>query len=84
MLLNGFKVAGDLKGTGHDMIYVGNLDMTLAETQVTLGDKQEVPVLKGLEQNNRYDAEGEDKLSGRLGTRSPTLPTPDARWAAGG
>lgn len=66
VLLNGFKVAGDLKGTGHDMIYVGNLDMTLAETQVTLGDKQEVLVLKGLEQNNRYDAEGEDKLSGRL------------------
>lgn len=65
-LLNGFKVVGALKGTGHDMIYVGNLDMALAETQVILGDKQDVLVLKGLEQNNRYDAEGQDKLSGRL------------------
>ncbi|MFV3328465.1 YdgA family protein [Pseudomonas sp. NY15372] len=65
-LLNGFKVTGDLKGTGHDMVYVGNFDMALAETQVTLGDKQDVLVLKGLEQNNRYDADGGDKLSGRL------------------
>ncbi|MCO7513628.1 YdgA family protein [Pseudomonas guariconensis] len=65
-LLNGFKVDGDLAGIGHDMIYVGNLDLALAETQVTLGPQQDVLVLKGLEQNNRYDAEGQDKLSGRL------------------
>ena len=65
-LLNGFKVNGDLKSTGHDLVYVGHFDMTLDETQVTLGDEQDVLVLKGLEQNNRYEAEGQDKLSGRL------------------
>jgi len=66
ILLNGFKVVGDLKGTGHDRVYVGSLDMALAESQVTLGDKQDVLVLKGLEQNNRYDAQDQDTLSGRL------------------
>ncbi|MDF0733022.1 YdgA family protein [Pseudomonas entomophila] len=64
--LGGFKMGGELASTGHDMVYVGHLDLYLGETQVTLGPKQEVLVLKGLEQNSLYSAEGENKLGGRL------------------
>ncbi|MDU9404876.1 YdgA family protein [Pseudomonas sp. zfem004] len=68
ILLNGFKVGGKLSQTDHDMIYVGNIDLALADTQVTSGADQQVLVLKGLQQNNLYSAEGEakDKLAGRL------------------
>ncbi|MDR2306031.1 MAG: YdgA family protein [Paucimonas sp.] len=68
VLLNGFKIGGKLSETAHDMIYVGNIDLALADLQVTSGPKQEVLVLKGLQQNNLYSADGEakDKLSGRL------------------
>ena len=68
ILLNGFKAGGKLTETGHDMVYVGNFDLALADTQVTFGPKQEVLVLKGLQQNNLYNAEGQakDKLAGRL------------------
>ncbi|MFT0867290.1 YdgA family protein [Pseudomonas sp. CAM1A] len=68
ILLNGFKAGGKLHETAHDMVYVGNFDLALADTQVTFGPKQEVLVLKGLQQNNLYNAEGEakDKLAGRL------------------
>ncbi len=68
ILLNGFKAGGKLSETAHDMVYVGNFDLALADTQVTFGPKQEVLVLKGLQQNNLYNAEGEakDKLAGRL------------------
>ncbi|QVM90161.1 YdgA family protein [Pseudomonas entomophila] len=68
ILLNGFKIGGKLTETDHDMIYVGNLDMALGDAQITSGPKQEVLVLKGLQQNNLYNAEGDakDKLSGRL------------------
>ncbi|MHA6164202.1 YdgA family protein [Pseudomonas sichuanensis] len=68
ILLSGFKVGGKLSQTAHDMIYVGNIDLALADTQITSGADQQVLVLKGLQQNNLYSAEGEakDKLSGRL------------------
>lgn len=63
---NGFKIGGELTSTGHDMIYVGHLNLLLADLQATLGPKQDVLVLKGLEQNSLYSAEGQDKLGGRL------------------
>lgn len=68
LVLNGFKAGGKLTETGHDMVYVGNFDLALAEAQATFGPQQEVLVLKDLQQNNLYNAEGEakDKLSGRL------------------
>ncbi|MFF7108034.1 YdgA family protein [Pseudomonas sichuanensis] len=68
ILLSGFKVGGKLSQSAHDMIYLGNIDLALADTQITSGADQQVLVLKGLQQNNLYSAEGEakDKLSGRL------------------
>ncbi|MCE1114222.1 MULTISPECIES: YdgA family protein [Pseudomonas] len=68
ILLNGFKVGGKLTQTDHDMIYLGNIDLALADTQITSGADQQVLVLKGLQQNNLYSAEGQakDKLAGRL------------------
>lgn len=62
----GLKVGGDLASTGHDMVYVGNLDVFLGQLQATLGPKQEVLLVKGLEQNNLYSAEGQDKLGARI------------------
>ncbi|WP_194790167.1 YdgA family protein [Pseudomonas sp. UFMG81] len=68
LLLNGFKIGGKLSETQHDMVYVGNIDLAVADVQVTSGPKQDVLVLKNLQQNNLYSADGEakDKLSGRL------------------
>ncbi|MBW7569269.1 DUF945 family protein, partial [Chromobacterium subtsugae] len=40
--LKGLKFGGNLAATQHDAIYVGNVDMRLAETKVTLGPKQQV------------------------------------------
>ena len=62
----GLKIGGDLASTGHDLVYVGNLDLALAQAQATLGPKQEVLLLKGLEQNNLYSAEGPDTMGGRI------------------
>ncbi|HDS1736384.1 YdgA family protein [Pseudomonas sp. BP8] len=62
----GLKIGGNLASTGYDMVYVGNLDLLLGQIQATLGPKQEVLLLKGLEQNNLYSAEGKDKLGGRI------------------
>lgn len=64
--LEGLKVGGDLAGTDYDMIYVGKLDLFLAQAQATLGPKQDVLVFKGLEQNNLYTAEGKDSIGGRV------------------
>ncbi|MFK3773480.1 YdgA family protein [Pseudomonas sp. NPDC089406] len=68
VLLKGFKLGGKLSQTAHDMIYVGNIDLALANVQVTSGPKQEVLLLEDLQQNNLYSADGDakDKLSGRL------------------
>jgi uncharacterized protein YdgA (DUF945 family) len=68
VLLKGFKVGGKLSQTDHDMVYVGNVDLALADAQITSGPKQDVLVLRDLQQNNLYSADGEakDKLSGRL------------------
>ena len=49
--LNGLTFGGNLAATAHDAIYVGNVDLALAEAKVTLGPKQQVLLIKGLEQN---------------------------------
>ena len=64
--LNGLKVGGQLAATAHEAIYVGNVDLALAETKVTLGPKQQVLVVKGLEQNALQTLEGPDTVGGRV------------------
>ncbi|MGE7991794.1 YdgA family protein [Pseudomonas sp. NPDC089554] len=63
---NGLKIGGELTGTEHDMVYLGHLDLYLAEAQATVGPKQDVLLFKGLEQNSLYSAEGENRLGARL------------------
>ncbi|WP_336335926.1 YdgA family protein [Pseudomonas putida] len=64
--LQGLKVAGNLAATAHDTIYVGNVDLTLAETKVTLGPKQQVLLVKGFEQNAVQTLDGPDTVGGRV------------------
>ncbi len=64
--LQGLKVAGNLAATEHDAIYVGNVDLALAETKVTLGPKQQVLLIKGLEQNAVQTLDGPDTVGGRV------------------
>ncbi|WP_137164652.1 YdgA family protein [Pseudomonas asiatica] len=64
--LNGLKVGGQLAATAHQAIYVGNVDLALAETKVTLGPKQQVLVVKGLEQNALQTLDGPDTVGGRV------------------
>ncbi|WP_449434479.1 YdgA family protein [Pseudomonas putida] len=63
--LQGFKFGGNLAATEHDLLFVGNLDLLLDEAKVTLGPKQEVLLLKGLEQNNLYALDGPGTIGGR-------------------
>ncbi|MNO68360.1 hypothetical protein D3C76_591870 [compost metagenome] len=63
--LKGLTIGGNLAATEHDMIFVGNLDLNLAEAKATLGPQQEVLLLKGLEQNNVYSLDGPDTVGGR-------------------
>ena len=64
--LKGLTVAGNLAATAHDTIYVGNVDLALAETKVTLGPKQQVLLVKGIEQNARQTLDGPDTVGGRV------------------
>ncbi len=64
--MSGFKMGGELGKSDHDMLYLGHLDLYLANLQATLGPKQEVLVLKGLEQNSLSTAEGKDRVGGRV------------------
>ncbi|WP_434518637.1 YdgA family protein [Pseudomonas sp. NFX1] len=64
--LKGLKVGGDLAATKHDAIYVGNVDLSLAETKVTLGPKQQVLLIKGFEQNAVQTLDGPDTVGGRV------------------
>ncbi|MGE8322033.1 MAG: YdgA family protein [Pseudomonas sp.] len=64
--LKGLKVGGQLAATAHQAIYVGNVDLALAETKVTLGPKQQVLLVKGLEQNAMQTLEGPDTVGGRV------------------
>ncbi|MDM3885544.1 YdgA family protein [Pseudomonas sp. BCRC 81390] len=73
--LTGLKVDGQLSATGHEAIYVGNVDLALAETKVTLGPKQQVLLVKGLQQNVRQTLEGADTVGGRVEYK-----VEDIRW----
>ncbi|MFF7061947.1 DUF945 family protein [Pseudomonas sp. NPDC008258] len=64
--LTGLKVGGNLAATAHDAVYVGNVDLSLAETKVTLGPKQQVLLIKGLEQNALQTLDGPDTVGGRV------------------
>ena len=64
--LKGLKVDGNLQATAHDAIYVGNVDLALAETKVTLGPKQQVLLINGLEQNVLQTLDGPDAVGGRV------------------
>jgi len=63
--LKGLKVDGDLAATQHDAIYVGKVDLSLAETKVTLGPKQQVLSIKGFEQKAQQALDGPDTVGGR-------------------
>ncbi|WP_060510209.1 YdgA family protein [Pseudomonas sp. NBRC 111124] len=67
--LSGLKVGGNLAASKHDAVYVGNVDLLLAEAKATLGDKQQVLVLKGLEQNVLQTLDGPDTVGGRVDYR---------------
>ena len=64
--LKGLEVGGNLQATAHDAIYVGNVDLALAETKVTLGPKQQVLLINGLEQNVLQTLDGPDAVGGRV------------------
>ncbi|AVH34897.1 DUF945 domain-containing protein [Pseudomonas monteilii] len=64
--LKGLKLGGNLTATAHDAIYVGNADLVLAETKVTLGPKQQVLLIKGFEQNALQTLDGPDTVGGRV------------------
>ncbi|CAM3054552.1 YdgA family protein [Pseudomonas plecoglossicida] len=66
LALQGLKIGGNLTATEHDMIYVGNVDLLLAEAKATLGPKQQVLLLKGLEQNALQTLDGPNTVGGRV------------------
>ncbi len=64
--LKGLKVDGKLATTQYDAVYVGNVDLHLGEAKATLGPKQQVLLLKGLEQNASQAMDGADTMGGRV------------------
>ena len=64
--LKGLKVDGKLATTQYDAVYVGNVDLHLGEAKATLGPKQQVLLLKGLEQNASQAFDGAETLGGRV------------------
>lgn len=64
--LKGLKVDGTLATTQYDAVYVGNVDLHLSEAKATLGPKQQVLQLKGLEQNAAQVLDGADTMGGRV------------------
>ena len=67
--LSGLKVGGNLAASKHDAVYVGDVDMLLAQAKATLGDKQQVLVLKGLQQTVQQTLDGPDTVAGRVDYR---------------
>ncbi|NIE78501.1 DUF945 domain-containing protein [Pantoea sp. Ap-967] len=67
--LSGLKLGGNLAATKHDAVYAGNVDVLLAEAKATLGAKQQVLVLKGIEQNLLQALDGPDTVGGRVDYR---------------
>lgn len=64
--LQGLKLGGNLAATPYDNIYVGNVDLLLAEAKVTLGPKQQVLLVKGVEQYALQSLETPDTVGGRV------------------
>ncbi|WDY56833.1 YdgA family protein [Pseudomonas sp. PSKL.D1] len=64
--LTGLKLGGNLAATKHDAIYVGNVDLLLSEAKATLGPKQQVLLIKGIEQNVLQTLDGPDTVGGRV------------------
>jgi len=62
--LKDLRVFGDLTKTPHGF-YVGTMNMGMGEVSALLGEQQKVLLMKHLEQNNEYQADG-DKLSGTM------------------
>lgn len=67
--LSGLKVGGNLAASKHDAVYVGNVDLLLAEAKATLGARQQQLVLKGIEQNLLQTVDGPDTVGGRADYR---------------
>ncbi|MEG0861845.1 MAG: YdgA family protein [Pseudomonas sp.] len=63
--LKDLSLIGDLTKTSHGF-YVGTMNMGLGEVRAAMGQQQSVLLMKSLEQNNLYQADG-DKLSGNMG-----------------
>lgn len=66
MQFKGLRIGGDLERKNQADFFFGHMDLALDETQVVLGLRQQALVIKGLEQNNVYTAEGEEHLGGRV------------------
>jgi len=64
--LQGLKIDGKLAATEHEMIYVGNIDLHLAQAKATMGPKQQVLLLKSLEQNVVQTLDGPNTVGGRV------------------
>ncbi|MDF2490410.1 MAG: hypothetical protein K0S77_3032 [Pseudomonas sp.] len=65
LLFNGLSIEGDLTSTGHAMVYGGTFSAAVQESQFTLGPRQEVAVVKGLEINS-LSTVTDDKMDGRI------------------
>lgn len=82
--LNGFKAGGKLTETGHDMIYVGNFDLALADVRRPSGRSRSCWCSKGCNRTTCTTPRARPRTSwpGAWNTRSVTSAMPVARWAA--
>lgn len=64
--LKGLKLGGKLAATAFDNFYAGNVDLYLAEAKMTVGPRQQMLVIKGLEQNILQGVEGPETVGGRV------------------
>ncbi|MGH8381088.1 YdgA family protein [Pseudomonas sp.] len=62
--LKGLNLVGDMSKTAFGF-YVGTMNMGLGEASAAMGEQQKVLLMKHLEQNNEYRADG-DKFSGNM------------------
>jgi hypothetical protein len=68
--------------TDHDMIYVGNIDLALAETKVTRGRSASAGDQGPAAERLCSASKARTSWVGAWSTRWPTSPMPGARWAA--
>lgn len=67
--LSGLKIGGNLAQSKHEAVYVGNVDLLLAEVKATLGPRQQVLLLKGVEQSTLQTLDGADTVGARADYR---------------